>query len=255
MDRHGGQIGLGVGQQLGVLLQPRRAACSLSCNSVMRWRSGSSSRSSCMRRSSLARSLAVRSSYSLRCAPRACSRSSFSAQRAPAGRPARRRRSGGSVLPGALLLGVHVGCGLLAAVSMVRASSARRACRLRWEGGLLRLALQRALLLAASASLRSASITRSSSWAWRSCVSASCMSSSSKRASAVTRRSCSRLPAGHRPRPGRRQSARCARGSARPAASGAGFDLQLVGAAAGLAASRGAAAPGAAGIGCRRPRP
>jgi hypothetical protein len=35
----------------------------------MRWRSGSSSRSSCSRRSSLARSLAVRSSYSLRLAP------------------------------------------------------------------------------------------------------------------------------------------------------------------------------------------
>jgi hypothetical protein len=64
------------------------------------------------------------------------------------------------------------------------------------ERGLLRLALQAALLLAALGSLRSASITRSSSWAWRSWLSASCMSSSSKRASAVTRRSCRSLQLG-----------------------------------------------------------
>ena len=56
---------------------PKRAACSLSCKSVIRWRMGSSSRSKRRRCSSLARSLAVRSSYSLRFAASAASRSSF----------------------------------------------------------------------------------------------------------------------------------------------------------------------------------
>jgi hypothetical protein len=67
-------------------------------------------------------------------------------------------------------------------------------------------------------------------------LSASCMSSSSKRASAVTRRSCS-SSSWRRLRPGRRDLL-AARAPARPAGQAQGLDLQLVRAAAprGLAA-------------------
>ena len=62
--------------------RPKRAACSFNCSSVMRWRKGSSSRSNVSLRSSDARSLVVKSSYSLRLAPSAASRSSFKASAA-----------------------------------------------------------------------------------------------------------------------------------------------------------------------------
>ena len=128
--------------------RPRRAACSLSCNSVMRWRSGSSSRSSCSRRSSLARSLAVRSSYSLRLAPSACSRSSFRASAfcRPACAAASVRRDSSSLR--ALFLGGDrlglLGGGFDGALQFGLARLQRALRELR----LLRLALQAALLLA-----------------------------------------------------------------------------------------------------------
>ena len=150
----------------------------------MRWRSGSSSRSSCRRRSSLARSLAVRSSYSLRLAPRACSRSSLSASAfcRPAWAAASVRRD--QFVRGALLPRRRSTRPAARRFRWRACSSAWRACQ----------AAQRERALPApgapgcaaargdSVSLRSASITRSSSWAWRSWLSASCMSSSSKRA-------------------------------------------------------------------------
>ena len=157
----------------------------------MRWRSGSSSRSSCRRRSSLARSLAVRSSYSLRLAPRPA-RAPASAPARFAGRPGPRRRSGAPALRGPALPRPRSTRACWDAVSIARCSSALRASTERcancascaWRSRLRCCSRH-------SASLRSASITWSSSWAWRSWLSASCMSSSSKRPSAVTRRSCS----------------------------------------------------------------
>jgi hypothetical protein len=70
---------------------PSCAACSSSCSLVICSRSGSRLRSKPSAARRPARSLALRSSYSLRVAASACSRSSFSAS-ASAGRPARRRR-------------------------------------------------------------------------------------------------------------------------------------------------------------------
>ena len=149
----------------------------------MRWRSGSSSRSSCRRRSSLARSLSVRSSYWLRVAPSALSRSSLSASAScrPACAAASDRRPS-SALGALVFLGERRG---LLRRRLDRAAAARRgalpACAARTVASCAwRSRLRCCSRLAASA--RSASITRSSSWAWRSWLSASCMSSSSKRA-------------------------------------------------------------------------
>eukprot|EP01136_Pigoraptor_vietnamica_P019626 Opistho-1_new@67441 len=165
---------------------PRRAACSLSWKSVMRLRSGSSSRSSCRRRSSLARSLAVSSSYWLRSAPSACSRSSFMASAfcRPACAAASFSRPSSSA---ARCCSSASDFSCVAAVSIARCSSLWRACRLR-KANTASCAVRSSERCCSRAwfSARSASITLSSSWAWRSWLSASCMSSSSKRASAVT---------------------------------------------------------------------
>ena len=172
--------------------RPRRAACSLSWKSVMRWRSGSSSRSSCRRRSSLARSLAVRSSYSLRCAPSCCSRSSFraSALCRPACAAASVRRD--QLVLGALFARRPARAACCAAVSIARASSAWRAARLRWaKAGLLGLALQAALLLAARrrACARPRSRVHPAGHGAPGCRPAACRALQSA-PSAVTRRSC-----------------------------------------------------------------
>ena len=132
---------------------PNRAACSLSCNSVMRWRKGSSSRSICKRRSSLARSLVVKSSYSLRLAPSVASRSDLSASAAcnPACAATSDRRCNSSSACACCAAMVCICC---CAVSMARLSSAWRLTKVR------RL--------------------KSASWAWRSKL-RNCSRASSKR--------------------------------------------------------------------------
>ncbi|MDT4848316.1 hypothetical protein FQZ97_824030 [compost metagenome] len=142
---------------------PRRAACSLSWNSVMRLRSGSSSRSSCRRRSSLARSFIVRSSYWLRRAPRVCSHSSFTASTfcSPASAAAALRRASSSV---ARCSSSTSDFSCAAAVSSERCSSPWRACRLR-RAKVASCALRSSERCCSRAafSARSASITWSSS--------------------------------------------------------------------------------------------
>ena len=146
----------------------------------MRWRIGSSSRSKRRRCSSLARNLAVKSSYSLRFAASAASRSSltFNAACRPDCAVASDKRARSSCTSFSSCA-IEADC--CCAVSMMRLSSASRVDR---------------LLLAKSASWtwRSSSrwrsrvalklccvwMTVSSNWAWRSCESANCMSSASK---------------------------------------------------------------------------
>ncbi len=195
----------------------------------MRWRSGSSSRSSCRRRSSLARSLIVRSSYWLRAAPSAVSRSSLSdsasCRPACAAASDRRLKLGAGAL---VFVGQRHGLlrgGLDRAVEF--AHGALRACAARRSLPAPGVPGCDAARGSRPARGRPRSRVRRAA-AWRSWLSASCMSSSSKRPSAAMRCSCS--------------SSSCASTSPRSAASccaaGAGLlgqlrqaqrlDLQLV---------------------------
>ena len=142
---------------------PSMAACCSSCSLVRPSRIGSRLRSSVRRCSSAARSLALSSSYWLRAAASACSRCrrSASAVCRPACAAASFRPASSSSICAAACTLVATCC---CAVSIERCSSAWRADSVRdWKRRLLRLALQRAQLLARVVQRRSASMTASSS--------------------------------------------------------------------------------------------
>ena len=204
---------------------PSRAACSLSWSSVMRVAQRLAARARAAGGCSSARAqlACVRSSYSLRLAPSAASRSSLSASAScrPACAAASVRRASSSRERALVVRDWPATC--CAAVSIARCSSPRRAASARCANCASCAWRSSARCCSrAAASLRSA-VDHALRRARRGApgVSASCMSSSSKRASPVDAALLQLFELRRRPRPVRRRAARGARGSARPAASGA----------------------------------